>query len=63
MTAQVHDKPVDQTNKGRDDDEDSTEAAFKIVAKKIAIGAFGEEKAKKKKKKLFNLRCTHICSC
>ena len=50
MTAQVDDKPVDQTNKGRDDDEDSIEAAFKIVAKNDSNCAFGEEKAKKKKK-------------
>ena len=33
MTAQVEDKPADKTNKVSDDDEDSTEAAFDIVAK------------------------------
>ena len=61
MTAQVEDKPADQTNKVSDDDEDSTEAAFKIVAKKIAIGAFGEEKAKKKKEKtLLSKMHTHL---
>ena len=52
MTAQVHDKPVDQTNKGRDDDEDSIEAAFKIVAKNDSNCALEKKKQKRKRKTL-----------
>ena len=59
MTAQVEDNPADQTNKVSDDDEDSTEAAFDIVAKN-SNWCVWRRKSKKEKEKLFNLRCTHI---
>ena len=49
MTAQVEDKPADKTNKVSDDDEDSTEAAFDIVAKN-SNWCVWRRKAKKKKK-------------
>ena len=46
---QVEDKPADKTNKVSDDDEDSTEAAFDIVAKN-SNWCVWRRKAKKKKK-------------
>ena len=49
MTAQVHDKPVDQTNKGRDDDEDSTEAAFDIVPKNSNWCVWRKKQKRKRK--------------
>ena len=52
MTAQVEDKPADKTNKVSDDDEDSTEAAFDIVAKNSNWCVWRRKKQKRKRKTL-----------